>query len=162
MSGFSQNQNDKEYSLYIFMLEDCPITIQYTDELNTIYDEFHDKIDFIGLFPNFYSKSDAIDNFKKKYNILFNLKTDHYKKLTNSLGGSITPEVFLVKNEDQSILYQGSIDNQYYKPGRKRNSGIIPHLYNAITETLKNQDITISKTKAIGCFINFNDNSLKK
>ncbi len=156
-----QNDEDKKYRLYVFLLEDCPICIQYSDELNQLYKKYHDDVEFIGLFPNFSSKPTKIDSYKTKYGVEFLLKTDYYKKKSKELGATKTPEAFLVDTRTDEIIYQGAISNAYYKPGRLRKTGIINYLDLAIESILNNTEIATKKTEAIGCFINFNDNLSK-
>ena len=56
------------------------------------------------------------------------------------------------------ILYQGRIDNKFYKLGRRRNVVTEHNLKNAIEQSLNNLDIDQPYVEPIGCFINYSDN----
>ena len=77
---------------------------------------------------------------------------DPKNKLTNLLKATITPEVFML-NQQQKVIYQGRIDNWAYEVGRKRTVITEHNLRDAIKTFKKRQPIAYPKTKAVGCFI---------
>ncbi|HRX28928.1 MAG TPA: hypothetical protein P5235_06055 [Saprospiraceae bacterium] len=147
----------QEYRLYITLLEDCPICVQYTDELNVLYSQYGDLVDFEGIFPNFISKKENIANFKNQYNIGFPLKTDYFKTITNKYNCKVTPEVVLIDANNEQIIYKGAIDNSYLMPGKQRKSGIIHYLADVLEDIRNKKAPRHNHTQAVGCFINFSD-----
>jgi len=145
-------------SLYIFLLDDCPICIQYTSTINDLHNEYGSQVSFVGYFPNFSSKKSKIDTFKNKYNLDFPLYTDYYKTQAKKYNAQVTPEVILYNNTKNVIIYQGRIDNKFYKLGRRRNVVTEHNLKEAILNTLNNQPVEQPFVEPIGCFINYSDN----
>ncbi len=70
----------------------------------------------------------------------------------------MTPEVILYNNTKDEIIYQGRIDNKFYKLGRRRNVVTEHDLESAIKSTLNNEAVEKSYAQPIGCFINYSDN----
>lgn len=145
-------------SLYFFLLDDCPICIQYSPTINDLYDEYGDQISFVGYFPNFSSKSHKIELYKNNYGIQFPLFTDYYKVQAKKYNAEVTPEVVLYNNTKDEVIYQGRIDNKFYKLGRRRNVVTEHDLKLAISNTLINTPVEKPFVQPIGCFINYSDN----
>jgi hypothetical protein len=51
------------------------------------------------------------------------------------------------------VIYQGRIDNWAYELGKKRKVITEYNLKDALTSVLLNKPISVSKTKAVGCYI---------
>ncbi len=149
-------------SLYIFLLDDCPICIQYTPTIQQLHEEYGDQISFVGYFPNFSSKKSKIEVFKNKYGVSFPLLTDYFKEQAKKYDAQVTPEVVLYNNTKDKVIYQGRIDNKFYKLGRRRNVVTEHNLKLAIEQTLNNTPVEKSYVEPIGCFINYSDNISRK
>lgn len=160
-STFNVSAKDS-LSLYIFLLDDCPICIQYTPTLNSLYEEYGKQISFVGYFPNFSSKQEKIELFRSRYAIKFPLFTDYFKTQAKKFNAKVTPEVILFNHTKDKIMYQGRIDNKFYKLGRRRNVVTEHNLKNAIEKSLSELDIILPFVEPIGCFINFSDNFNQK
>jgi len=154
----SSSKATDSLSLYFFLLDDCPICIQYSPTINELYNEYGDQISFIGYFPNFSSKKHKIDAYKNEYNIKFPLQTDYYKVQAKKYNAEVTPEVILYNNTKDKIIYQGRIDNKFFKLGRRRNVVTEHDLKSAIDNTINNEPVEKSYVQPVGCFINYNDN----
>lgn len=145
-------------TLYLFLLDDCPICIQYSPTINDLHLKYGEEISFIGYFPNFSSKKEKIELFKSQYHIKFPLFTDYFKTQAKKFNVQITPEVILYNHTQNKIVYQGRIDNKFYKLGRRRNVVTEHNLRDAIDLSLKNKKIDQPYVEAIGCYINYSDN----
>ncbi|MFT4535237.1 MAG: peroxiredoxin [Saprospiraceae bacterium] len=159
----SRDVNKKQSStdsltLYLFLLDDCPICLNYTTLLNDLYTEYGSRISFLGYFPNFSSKPKKIDFFKKTYGIEFPLQTDYHKAQAKKWNAVVTPEVILYNNTTKKIIYQGRIDNKFVRLGKRRNIVTEHELINAIEQTLDSKEVLTPYAEPIGCFINYNDN----
>ncbi len=152
-----QDVSQDSLSLYLFLLDDCPICLNYTSLLNDMYTEYGDRISFQGYFPNFSSKGEKIDSFRKTYKIEFPLQTDYYKEQAKKWNAEVTPEAILYNHTTQKVIYQGRIDNKFVRLGRRRNVVTEHDLKKAIDQTLSFEEVTTPFTEAIGCFINYND-----
>ena len=145
-------------SLYIFLLDDCPICIQYSPTINSLHKEYGEQISFVGYFPNFSSKQEKIDIFRNKYDIEYPLYTDYFKVQAKKYNAQVTPEVVLFNHTKGEIIYQGRIDNKFYKLGRRRNVVTEHNLKDAIENVLHDREIDQPFVEPIGCFINYSDN----
>ena len=145
-------------SVYIFLHEDCVISQYYTLPLKELHNQYgNDSIQFVGLFPNFSSKKENIQAFKEKYGLPFPLKTDYFKTKTILFDAEVTPEVVVYNENKKAILYQGRIDNTYFRVGKKRTITTTSELADALEAIVTHQPISVKKTQPIGCFINKND-----
>lgn len=147
-----KNPSTKETTVYIFLSETCPICQSYTLTLKELYKKYNSKIEFIGVFPNYYTDLDSILAFKEKYSIPFELIMDKDSKLTKHFKASITPEVF-VETENGRLLYSGRIDDSFYAIGKRRNVITSTELSDALIQIVSGHPITVPKTQAVGCII---------
>lgn len=154
--SLGKSPNDS-ITVYVFLLEDCIISQNYTDLLNNLAKKYKDKkVGFLGLFPNSFSRDSTIKAFSIKYHIAFPLKTDHYQILTRKLGVTITPEVAVYDQKNDVLLYRGRINNQYERVGRRRSKASTAELEDVLQSWINNKPLAFFETKAVGCFINMN------
>lgn len=146
-------------TVYVFMSDECIICMDYASYINKLYNLYStDNVTFVGVFPNFASKKDKIESFKKKYNFAFEMKTDYFKKRVSKFDVQVTPEVVIYDEKKEKTLYQGRIDNSFYALGKRRRVVTKFDLEDALISIAKQEKIKIPKTEAIGCFINQTDN----
>jgi peroxiredoxin len=147
-------------SVYVFLSETCPICQNQTLTLRQLYDQFSAKgIAFTGLFPNTeYSTNESIQKFRKKYKIEFETRKDEGQRMTKKFSATITPQVFVVRNATQEILYRGKIDNGFEGIGKKRQVITENYLKNALDSIVNQSEITVKETQPVGCFIITNSN----
>lgn len=163
--SFRGNASPKPDSItvYVFMLDACVICKYYSLTLGELHKEFaNEQVSFQGIFPNFSSKPAAIQAFKEKYRIPFELKTDYYRKLTKRFNASVTPEVVVYNHDKDKVLYQGRIDNTYAALGKRRRHTTSSELKDVLEAIRDNKPILVSKTESIGCLINQNDKLSKQ
>ncbi|TAE86244.1 MAG: alkyl hydroperoxide reductase [Bacteroidetes bacterium] len=143
----------KGATVFIFISPECPLCQSYTLTINKLLTTYQtDSIRFLGIVPGQSFTTAETLGFKRKYKCNLTLLHDPNNKLTNLLKASITPEVFIL-NQQQKVIYQGRIDNWAYEVGRKRTVITEHNLRDAIEAFKKHQPITPPKTKAVGCFI---------
>jgi thiol-disulfide isomerase/thioredoxin len=143
----------KPITVYIFLSESCPICQSYTVTLKELYKKYHPQnVNFIGVFPNYYTEADSILTFKKKYSIPFGLVTDKKAALTRHFNATVTPEVF-VEGPDKELLYSGRIDDSFYALGKRRNVITSTDLDLALHSILNGKQPETKRTEAVGCLI---------
>lgn len=151
----SYSQKDS-VTVYVFLKEDCVISENYTLTLNRLYNTFaNNKIEFIGLFPS--TREEPIEAFREKYAITFPLKSDYFQTMTKKLGATVTPEVIVYNNVCNEILYQGRIDDTYFRVGKKRTVTTTAELEAALKAIIANTPVLIKKTEPVGCLINLGE-----
>lgn len=143
---------NNDLTVITFFSPECPLSENYTKQINTLYQEFSPKVDFIAVVPGKYYSDRAIDSFRVLYKLQSRLLLDREKKLTDFLGATITPETFVI-NKNGNIIYSGAIDNWAVDLGQKREVVTEYFLLDAINAALANTEIKTKKTKAVGCFI---------
>lgn len=155
MISFSFNINDKQdYSVYIFLHDACLISQFYTLTLDTLDREYSsEEIEFIGVFPNESSEEQDIKMFKDKYKLGFQMIKDEGQVITKRLGALVTPEVFVVNNKNDEVLYKGRIDNSYFRVGKRRTVRTSSELKDVLEALKYDREIKTQNEIAIGCFI---------
>ena len=160
-NAFAQVIENKPVVL-VFFATDCPICQRYVPILRGMADSISD-IKFILVFSKWETK-EAIKTFavdlnmdshmpnQATHNITLLEDTENY--LIKKLKATTTPEAFFYSKNHQ-LLYRGAIDNWFYALGRYRPQATEHYLQNAINQYLNNDKITISNTKAVGCFIEY-------
>src|SRR5690349_2960336 len=72
----TSKEKDK-LSVYIFLAETCPISQFYTLTLKDLYREFGESnLKFKGVFPNAESTEESVAEFKKTYDLPFEMVVD--------------------------------------------------------------------------------------
>lgn len=144
-------------TVYLFLSDECVITQYYVPTINDLHAEFGAEFNFVAVFPNFSSKPKKISAFYHKYQLSVPHITDYYKSLSKAMDAQVTPEVVIYNHTTDTKLYQGKIDNSYAAIGKRRRVITSHELHDALRNIQDGKKINQTYTKAIGCFINFND-----
>ena len=159
LSGFNvEAQYSDSITVNLFLLDECMISINMTQEINRMYTEYNNEnIHFVAYFPNKSSKPKKIKAFADKYQLEMPVKTDYFKRKAQKLGATVAPEVVVFDERNQVVLYRGRINNSYAKIGSRRRVTNKNDLEDAILSIRDNKEIAEKETQAIGCFINFSE-----
>ncbi|MCI0693820.1 redoxin family protein [candidate division KSB1 bacterium] len=150
----SAGETKADFTVYIFLTEDCKICQSYTPALRELHQTYaKDGFEFIGVFPNASSSQESMLSFQKTYALPFPAKLDIGNKISQSLGARLTPEVFVVDKASNKILYQGRIDNAFFKLGQRRSVITTHELQDALAAIKSGKPVAVAKTEAVGCFI---------
>jgi thiol-disulfide isomerase/thioredoxin len=144
---------DTGIKVVVFLSPECPLCQNYTRTLNQLGKQYAGKITVIGIIPGKTWKPADLTGFASKYQIAFRLTQDADLSLTRRLHATTTPEALLLA-ADNTILYQGAIDNWYKALGRAGNRPTQNYLQDAIELTLRHEALPVKKTTPIGCLIN--------
>lgn len=140
-------------TVLIFLSESCPICQKYTLTLKSLWAEYSGKnIGFYGVFPSTSVEIDSVKGFAGKYAIPFPLLIDSAQVLTSLVKARITPEAVVLSARGE-VLYQGRIDNLFPQIGRKRYAATTHELNDALRSILRQEQIQVKRTEAVGCFI---------
>ena len=118
----------KSLNVYVFIAEECPISIYMAQPLKEVTRAYEDQANFYLVFPTRKSNYKTAALFKRKYGLTaFEIMLDKDQSLTKQLNATITPEV-VVNDQNGKLLYQGRINNAYSAPGKmkhgKRNNDL--------------------------------------
>ncbi len=159
---FSSNsllaQKSDSISVYVFLSETCPICQSVTIELKSLYSTYRDKgVSFTGLFPNqTMSTEETRRKFEKKYSIPFFLTFDKNQQMANKLAATTTPQVFVLRNSDNKVLYKGKIDNSFVSIGKRKQVVDEHYLRDALENIIQNKPANPAQTDPVGCYISRN------
>jgi hypothetical protein len=140
--------------VYVFLGENCVISRHYTALLRELHGQYADQgVQFLGVFPNGYSTEAGIAAFQEKYLIPFGLQKDSAQVLTRRFQATVTPEVVVWDEESQSVRYQGRLDDQYARVGRRRLQPTQSELVDVLAAWREDRPIAVAHAPAVGCFI---------
>ena len=143
----------KGLTVYVFLSPECPLCQNYTRTLNQLEKQYASKVAIVGIVPGKTWKTTDLTNFETKYHLIFPLQIDRDLHLTHSLHATTTPEAILVK-ADNTVVYQGAIDNWYKTLGQAQNHPTQNYLQDAIDYALRHETPPVKKTSPVGCLIN--------
>jgi thiol-disulfide isomerase/thioredoxin len=139
--------------LYVFLSPECPLCQNYTRTLNLLEQKYAGAVTFHGIIPGKTWKKSDLTSFAAKYRLAFPLQQDRDLKIVHSLHATTTPEAILL-GADNTVIYQGAIDNWYKSLGKAGNKPTEHYLQDAIDHTLRHEPPLLKKTVPIGCEIN--------
>ncbi len=151
---FSRLKESKA-TVLVFFLTDCPASQNYTLTINKLQKKYAGKnISFKIVFPDTYSTNEEIRKFIMNYKMTMPVLLDPELKLTRILQAQVAPQCFLLDSTG-TVVYDGRIDDWYYKPGKKRTVIVSHDLDKAINNFISGKEIVPAKTIPIGCIINY-------
>lgn len=138
---------------FVFLAPGCPLSEASILELNKLDSKYRleNYRTYIVISGKLFSQkeiSDFVDAFKISFPVL--LDTSAF--LMQKYNATITPEYFLLDN-NLNVLYSGSIDNRAIDNDLIRQEAKNNFADKAIEEYLHDKNISIPKTKAVGCYI---------
>lgn len=162
ISLISGYKPESKIVVYFFLGDECKISQYYTLEMKKLHEIYQGKsIKFIGVFPNPSSTRSKIEGFRKKYQIPFELHHDPFQKLMDKYKVTVTPEVIVLDELTDEVLYQGRIDNNFVSIGKRRSVPTSFELKEVLEAINKEGVIPYQRTEAVGCFITHLDPSRK-
>jgi len=149
-------------SVYVFLSEECIISQYFTKQLNELHEEFAgDNLNFVGLFPNPSSQPKKMDAFRQKYGLDFPLKVDVLQRKMDAFEVKVTPEVVVYNHSEKEVLYQGRIDNTFFRVGKRRRVTTTSELRDALQNFTEGKEVEVNQTVAVGCVITALGNEMK-
>lgn len=144
---------DTQMKVVVFLSTECPMCISYTKTVEELKNRFSSQVSFYGIFPGRTYSDVQINEFVSSYKLTIPVFVDKKMKLTNALKAEVTPEVFLFDSTGKCI-YRGAIDDWLVALGKKKTKPDQHYLLNAIEQTLRNEPVLVTYTKAQGCLLN--------
>lgn len=141
-------------AVLIFTSNFCPYSVKYEDRIKELYQQFSKRdIQFFLVNPNV-TPEDSPEEMKKKARALnypFPYLKDHQQVLTEIMGATRTPEVFLLKpvKNGFELVYRGAIDDNPQTAYDVEN----PYLRNAIQSVLAGDTVEPTEVRVTGCVI---------
>ncbi|WP_165370559.1 redoxin domain-containing protein [Hymenobacter persicinus] len=143
-------------TVYVFLADTCPISQTATLTLRELHAAYAGRgIRFVGLFPDAQTRPADIILFGKRYKVPFPLRSDEKQRLARRFQARITPEVVVAAADDQTVLYQGRIDDSYVRLGQRRLVTGHQELRDALAAIVAGRPVPVARTEAVGCYISF-------
>lgn len=144
-------KKDIKIDVNIFLSPQCPLSEAVTLNIKQLDSIYNNKININLIFPGkLYSKHE-IDSFIFVHDLRQQVIYDTTAVLVEKYNATITPEVFLLKNN--VLVYSGAIDDKALDNDVVRQVSQDQYLLNAIEKCLKDELPDIKQTKAVGCYI---------
>lgn len=162
-----KNVNDKEVSLagltsakgfiVVFTCNHCPYAVAYENRIIALDKKFASLgYPVVAINPNdeIAYPDDSFENMKKRANqkgFTFPYLRDESQQIAKTYGATKTPHVYILKKDGKDFIvkYIGAIDDN------SQDSSAVKEKYveTAINHLLKEEELTVTSTKAIGCSI---------
>jgi thiol-disulfide isomerase/thioredoxin len=143
----------KKGTVYIFLAPECPLSENYTLTINQLQAQFVDSgLQFYAVISGQLYDSVAIRDYAKRFPLTLPLLVDTGYYFSTQFKANTTPEVVLFNAQNEKV-YQGVIDDWATELTQLKASATHYYLMDAMNSVLKNEKIKISKTNAVGCFI---------
>jgi len=148
---------DAKGFIVIFTCNHCPYAQAYEDRIVAL-DAKYKKLGYpvIAINPNNpeKQKDDSFDKMQaraKEKKFTFPYLLDEGQKIYPQYGATKTPHVYILQKmaKGNVVKYIGAIDDNYEDAAAVKQK----YVENAVNELLKNKEVTVKETKAIGCSI---------
>lgn len=148
----SEPKAEPSMKIYFFVAETCPICQYYTAKIRQIAAD-NPQHEIVLVFPNQLSTEETMAKFKKKYKLDVDMQLDSDHTLVQKFNATVTPEVIVYNPAQDSVYYQGRIDDNYARVGKRKRSVQSNDLVIALEAISNDTPITTPKTTAVGCYI---------
>lgn len=146
---------EKETHCYVFIAEECPISIYMAKPLKQAVESFGTEVAFHAVFPKSNSTEETAQRFLETYGLDgMKIKLDTEQRFAKETGATITPEA-IITDATGTILYRGRISDAYAAPGRMKHGARNNDLVDVLELLEKGEQIAAPWKSAVGCFITF-------
>ncbi len=141
----------KDILVIAFWCNHCPYVRAVEDRVIAFAKKYGKQVDVIAINSNdeVNYPQDSFDNMiarakEKHFNFVY--ARDESQDVARAYGGLCTPH-FFVFDKDRKLVYQGSFDDNWEKPGKKQ------FLVNAVEVLIHGKPIAVSAAPVRGCSI---------
>ena len=139
--------------VWIFILEDCPISNAYSPEINRLVDHYQTKgISFLLIHSNPSLNLKKAKKHRDDFQLTTPIVLDQHHSWVHYAGATITPQAVVFNREGQ-LKYRGRIDDRFPAFGKRRTRPTKTELRDALESVLNKKPITVWESKAVGCYI---------
>ncbi|MFP4845404.1 thioredoxin family protein [Winogradskyella sp. PE311] len=149
--------DDAEGFIVIFTCNTCPYAVAYEDRIEALNKKYASKgYPVVAIMPNNIEvkPGDNMESMQaraKAKGFTFPYLMDKGQKIYPQYGATKTPHVYLLEKtkEGNVVKYIGAIDDNY----KDASAVKVKYVENAVDALMKNKDIRVKETRAIGCSI---------
>ncbi len=144
---------EAELTVVYFLSPECPLCLNYVLPIREIQQQFGSSpIQFYGVFAKEWYTPEAVNQYKLQHDLDLKMVFETGNELTNTLGATVTPEVFVLSSTSE-VQYSGKIDDWVNQLGKKKLEVSEHYLKNALTALLEGGKVNPKRTEPIGCLI---------
>ena len=148
---------DAKGFIVIFTCNTCPYAVAYEDRVEALNKKYAEKgYPVIAIMPNNTDvkpgdNMEAMNARAKAKGFTFPYLMDKGQKIYPQYGATKTPHVYILEKtkKGNTVKYIGAIDDNY----KDAEAVTVKYAEDAIDSLLKNKDIKVKSTRAIGCSI---------
>jgi peroxiredoxin len=148
---------DAKGFIVIFTCNTCPYAVAYEDRVEGLNKKYADKgYPVIAIMPNNTDvkpgdNMEAMNARSKAKGFTFPYLMDKGQKIYPQYGATKTPHVYILEKTKKGnvVKYIGAIDDNY----KDAEAVTVKYAEDALDALLKNKDIKVKSTRAIGCSI---------
>lgn len=142
-------------TVLIFFGHECPISNSYAPEIGRLAKEFAPKkVTFCVVYAESDLNEDDARRHAREYGFPCAAILDPKLTLAKRCGAKFKPEAAVISSKGE-VLYLGRIDDRYTGLGKRREQPTHRDLRDALLAVLDGKPVANSRTKAIGCDIDF-------
>jgi peroxiredoxin len=156
MVSFSEFKDAKGF-IVVFSCNTCPVVKKYEQRIIDLNTQFSSKgypVIAINSNDKNVSPGDSYEDMQKlakDKGFAFQYLYDPTQETAKLYGATNTPHVYVLSKKEGKLIveYVGAIDNNADDPDRADKKYVV----DAINALLKNEQVTVTATKAVGCSI---------
>jgi AhpC/TSA family. len=139
--------------IFFFVGTDCPISNRYAPEIERLAERYaRESLAFWLVYPESSTTREEIEQHRKEYHLSLQALRDPRHALVKLSKVKVTPEAAVFLPDGQEV-YRGRIDDRYMDFGKKRPTPTTHDLDEVLRSLIAGKAVAISKTRAIGCYI---------
>lgn len=152
--GPTQSEDSRSYDAYIFIAEECPISIYMASDLRKLYADYSSHCDFHLVFPVRKSSEATARAFAEQHQLTgMNIIIDREQDIVQKYEAEVTPEIVIVDKESGQVEYRGRINDAFFAPGKKKHSRIQRDADKGLQSLIRDSPVSQPWPEAIGCII---------
>jgi peroxiredoxin len=148
---------DAQGFIVVFCCNTCPVVKKYQQRIIDLNDQFSSKgypVIAINSNDNIVSPGDSYEEmqkYAKSKGFTFQYLYDESQEVARLWGATNTPHVYVLSKKGGKLVvdYVGAIDNNADDPKAADKKYVV----DAVNALLKNEPVTVTSTKAVGCSI---------
>ena len=146
-------KSDAKLVVLIFISSECPISNKLAPEIERLSHKFPtNEVSFNLVYPNASDTDAKISAHRRDYHLTANFLRDPQHELVKKAGATVTPEA-AVFDANRNLAYRGRINDRVLALGKDRPQATQNDLEDAITALLAGKNPKHTRTEAIGCYI---------
>lgn len=144
---FLLQEGQKREVVMVTLSTQCPCSVSHLDHLSEISEKFKERIFIVGLHSDLDTTLEEATQFFEKTPVSFQVFYDEGLKVSRKIKAITTPHVFYFSKDD-ILIYQGALTSSHtFRSNNKL------YLYDVLKSS--ERPLKTSKTKPLGCFINY-------